>query len=176
MLYFSKLRIILVSLVSIFFIFIAASNFQNPEDSLISKKINLGLDLQGGSYLLLEIDNEPVEIKKLQNSTTKNITHMKNNLILSGLHFDLKDGHKSLVSEKMEKIFKHEEKIIRARVELEHDSKSSSHKDEFIAKGHLELKGTTITISTASDNINKSVDDLVKNSTADYVEDLACAE
>ena len=87
---------------------------------------------------------------------------MKNNLILSGLHFDLKDGHKNLVSEKMEKIFKHEEKIIRARIELEHDPKSSSHKDEFIAKGHLELKGSTITISTASDNINKSVDDLVE--------------
>jgi protein-export membrane protein SecD len=69
-LYFSKLRITLVSLVSIFFIFIAASNFQNPEDSFISKKINLGLDLQGGSYLLLEIDNEPVEIQKLQNTTT----------------------------------------------------------------------------------------------------------
>ena len=70
MLYFSKLRITLVSLVSIFFIFIAASNFQNPEDSFISKKINLGLDLQGGSYLLLEIDNGPVEIQKLQNTTT----------------------------------------------------------------------------------------------------------
>ena len=70
MLYFSKLRITLVSLVSIFFIFIAASNFQNPKESFISKKINLGLDLQGGSYLLLEIDNEPVEIQKLQNTTT----------------------------------------------------------------------------------------------------------
>ena len=70
MLYFSKLRIILVSLVSIFFIFIAASNFQNSEESFISKKINLGLDLQGGSYLLLEIDNGPVEIQKLQNTTT----------------------------------------------------------------------------------------------------------
>ncbi|MDA7831840.1 protein translocase subunit SecD [Candidatus Pelagibacter sp.] len=70
MLYFSKLRIILVSLVSLFFIFIAASNFQNSEDSFISKKINLGLDLQGGSYLLLEIDNGPVEIQKLQNTTT----------------------------------------------------------------------------------------------------------
>ncbi|MDA9065878.1 protein translocase subunit SecD [Candidatus Pelagibacter sp.] len=70
MLYFSKLRITLVSLVSIFFIFIAASNFQNSEDSFISKKINLGLDLQGGSYLLLEIDNGPVEIQKLQNTTT----------------------------------------------------------------------------------------------------------
>ena len=63
MLYFSKLRITLVSLVSIFFIFIAASNFQNPEDSFISKKINLGLDLQGGSYLLLEIDNDPLKFK-----------------------------------------------------------------------------------------------------------------
>ena len=70
MLYFSKLRISLVSLVTIFFIFIAASNFQNSEDSFISKKINLGLDLQGGSYLLLEIDNGPVEIQKLQNTTT----------------------------------------------------------------------------------------------------------
>ena len=70
MLYFSKLRITLVSLVSLFFIFITLSNFHNSEDSFISKKINLGLDLQGGSYLLLEIDNGPVEIQKLQNTTT----------------------------------------------------------------------------------------------------------
>ena len=70
MLYFSKLRITLVSLVTLFFIFIAASNFQDSENSFISKKINLGLDLQGGSYLLLEIDNGPVEIQKLQNKTT----------------------------------------------------------------------------------------------------------
>ena len=70
MLYFSKLRITLVSLVTIFFIFIASSNFQDSDNSFISKKINLGLDLQGGSYLLLEIDNGPVEIQKLQNTTT----------------------------------------------------------------------------------------------------------
>ena len=70
MLYFSKLRIILVSLVTLFFIFISLSNFQDSENSLISKRINLGLDLQGGSYLLLEIDNGPVEIQKLQNATT----------------------------------------------------------------------------------------------------------
>ena len=70
MLYFSKLRIILVSLITLFFIFISLSNFQDSENSLISKRINLGLDLQGGSYLLLEIDNGPVEIQKLQNATT----------------------------------------------------------------------------------------------------------
>ena len=62
----------------------------------------------------------------------------------------------------MEKIFKHEEKIIRARVELERSTKSSSHGNEFVAKGHLELKGGSITISSASDNIFKSIDDLVE--------------
>jgi protein-export membrane protein SecD len=80
-LYFSKLRIVLVLFVSLFFIFIAVSNFQDSENSLISKRINLGLDLQGGSYLLLEIDNKPVEIKKLQNTTTVIRNYLKNNNI-----------------------------------------------------------------------------------------------
>jgi putative sigma-54 modulation protein len=87
---------------------------------------------------------------------------MKNNLILSGLHLSLNDSHKEVVSSKMEKIFKHEEKIIRARIELVRSAKSSSHENEFVAKGHLELKGATITISAASDNIYKSIDDLVE--------------
>ena len=60
MLYFSKLRIILISLVSLFFIVITCSNLFDSNNFLFSKKINLGLDLQGGSYLLLEIDNKPV--------------------------------------------------------------------------------------------------------------------
>ena len=112
-------------------------------------------------FLVLKLERAFVSYEPSNINHIKRQTHMKNNLILSGLHFDLKDGHKTLISEKMEKIFKHEEKIIRARIELEHDSKSSSHKNEYVAKGHLELKGTTITISTASDNINKSIDDLV---------------
>ena len=70
MLYFSKLRIILVSIVTLFLVFVASSNFFDSENSLISKRINLGLDLQGGSYLLLEIDNDPIEIQKLQYTTT----------------------------------------------------------------------------------------------------------
>ena len=81
MLYFSKLRISLVSLVTILFVFIASSNFQNSDDSFISKRINLGLDLQGGSYLLLEIDNGPVEIQKLQNTTTVIRNFLKNKKI-----------------------------------------------------------------------------------------------
>ena len=70
MLYFSKLRILFVTLFSLLFILITSSNLFKFDDSFFNKKINLGLDLQGGSYLLLEIDNEPVIEQKLQNLTT----------------------------------------------------------------------------------------------------------
>ena len=43
------------------------SNFIPIENKFINKKINLGLDLKGGSYLLLEIDNNPVISQSLQN-------------------------------------------------------------------------------------------------------------
>ena len=81
MLYFSKLRIFLVISISLIFIFIASSNFLSSKNNFFDKKINLGLDLQGGSYLLLEIDNEPIEIQKLQNATTSIRNYLKNNNI-----------------------------------------------------------------------------------------------
>ena len=69
MLYFSKLRIISIFLLSLFFILFASSNLFKFTNNLLDRKINLGLDLQGGSYLLLEIDNTPVIEQKLQNLT-----------------------------------------------------------------------------------------------------------
>ena len=58
MLNFSKLRIFFVTLISLLFILIASSNLFKFSNDLLNKKINLGLDLQGVSYLLLEIDND----------------------------------------------------------------------------------------------------------------------
>jgi len=69
-LHFSKLRIFFVTIVTLIFILIASSNFIKSDNTFLNKKINLGLDLQGGSYLLLEIDNKPVELLKLQNTST----------------------------------------------------------------------------------------------------------
>jgi len=69
-LYFSKLRIVFITIFSLLFVLIASSNLFKFDDGFFNKKINLGLDLQGGSYLLLEIDNEPVIEQKLQNLTT----------------------------------------------------------------------------------------------------------
>ena len=80
MLYFSKLKIIFISIVTLFFILIASSNLFKINNNFLNKKINLGLDLQGGSYLLLEIDNAPVINQKLQNFTItlKNYLKEKN--------------------------------------------------------------------------------------------------
>ena len=69
MLYFSKLKIIFISFITLIFIFFASSNILKVDNNFFEKKINLGLDLQGGSYLLLEIDNTPVIEQKLQNLT-----------------------------------------------------------------------------------------------------------
>ena len=78
MLYFSKLRIVFITLFSLLFILIASSNLFKIDDDFFDKKINLGLDLQGGSYLLLEIDNTPVIEQKLQNLTSTIRNYFKN--------------------------------------------------------------------------------------------------
>jgi len=49
-------------------VYLTLSNFIKIENDWLDKKINLGLDLQGGSYLLLEIDNQPVITQRLQNT------------------------------------------------------------------------------------------------------------
>ena len=81
MLYFSKIKIIIISVLSLFFIILTSSNFLPSENKLLNKKINLGLDLQGGSYLLLEIDNNPVIVRNLQNSLSNIRKYFKANNI-----------------------------------------------------------------------------------------------
>jgi protein-export membrane protein SecD len=102
-LYFSKLRIILVSIVTLFLVFVASSNFFDSENSLISKRINLGLDLQGGSYLLLEIDNDPIEIQKLQYTTTFIRNYLKDKKVI---FTDLRIEDKSIFFNTTEKDIK----------------------------------------------------------------------
>jgi len=67
-LYFSKIKIILIYLIILILSFFSLLNFFDFENKYsFKKRINLGLDLQGGSYLLLEIDVSPLEEQKLQN-------------------------------------------------------------------------------------------------------------
>ena len=105
MLYFSKLRIFLVIITVIFFFFFSLSNFLNTKNILFDKKINLGLDLQGGSYLLLEIDNSPVisktlqsKILELRNFFNKNDIKIFNQEVLNNeIRFSVKNSDKDTV-------------------------------------------------------------------------------
>ncbi len=81
MLYFTKIRIFLIGLFTLIFVYLALLNFSETGNEWPNKKINLGLDLQGGSYLLLEIDNQPVIIQRLQNYLSSLRKYFKNNNI-----------------------------------------------------------------------------------------------
>jgi len=61
---FTKVKVLLIYLILALGIFFASLNIKN--NNLIDKKVNLGLDLQGGSYILLEIDTKPLINQKLQ--------------------------------------------------------------------------------------------------------------
>ena len=47
--------------------------------SYFKKKVNLGLDLQGGSYLLLEIDTKPLIKERLQDKVIEIKKFLKKN-------------------------------------------------------------------------------------------------
>ncbi len=107
MLYFSKFRIISIIFISLVFIFFASSNLLKFSNNLLDKKINLGLDLQGGSYLLLEIDNTPVIEQKLQNLSLnirnffkeKNIRIKNVKLVNQQILFSVDDEFKQIILE-----------------------------------------------------------------------------
>jgi len=61
---FTKIKVLSIYLILILTIFFASLNLKN--NNLMNKKVNLGLDLQGGSYILLEIDTDPLVNQKLQ--------------------------------------------------------------------------------------------------------------
>ena len=64
MLNFSKINTLLIYFIFFSIAIFASFNFQKGNNLFIDKKINLGLDLQGGSYLLLEINSDTLIQKK----------------------------------------------------------------------------------------------------------------
>ena len=77
-------------------------------------------------------------------------------VIVSGIHLELTPSLKTFVQEKSERLFRHQEKIIRVRVELECDPKQAvSHR--FTAKGHIQIYGPDMNASVSSDECHKAV-------------------
>ena len=82
MLYFSKLKLFIIYSIIIILSFFSFINFiDNKENFILSKKVNLGLDLQGGSYLLLEVDSNPIVNQNLQQKLLSLRKYFKENKI-----------------------------------------------------------------------------------------------
>ena len=82
MLYFSKLKLFIIYSIIIILSFFSFINFiDNKENFILSKKVNLGLDLQGGTYLLLEVDSKPIINQNLQQKLISLVKYFKKNKI-----------------------------------------------------------------------------------------------
>ncbi len=77
-------------------------------------------------------------------------------LIVSGIHLELTPSLKTFVREKADRLFRHEERIVRIRVELECDSKEEVG-TRFKAKGHIVVLGPDINASVEADECHKAV-------------------
>ena len=83
MLNFSKTKILSIYLIFLFISIFAISNFFDLNKIFFNKKVNLGLDLQGGSYLLLEVDSSSIEKKRLQSKVVPLKKNLKKALLNS---------------------------------------------------------------------------------------------
>ena len=84
----------------------------------------------------------------------------ENDIIISGQNLELTDALKQSVVNKMSKLFTHDERIIRLRIELAYKPNKSRH-NEFSAKGHVEIQGPDMVVSVESDDTYKSIDELI---------------
>ncbi len=77
-------------------------------------------------------------------------------LIVSGIHLELTPSLKTFVREKAERLFRHEERIVRLRVELECDRRQEIG-TQFKAKGHIQIQGPDLNASVEADECHKAV-------------------
>jgi len=99
---FSKINVLIIYFLFVFIAIFAFLNFQKENDQFIKKKINLGLDLQGGSYLLLEINSDSLVKEKIQSKVIPIKKLLKDNEI-SYNNFRINENNLSLEIDNIEK-------------------------------------------------------------------------
>jgi putative sigma-54 modulation protein len=81
-------------------------------------------------------------------------------IIVRGVHFNLSDALRSVAEEKADRLLRHQERIIRVRLDIEHDQ-ARDPSQAFVAKGHIEIHGPDLVARVASDEPQKSLDELI---------------
>jgi putative sigma-54 modulation protein len=77
--------------------------------------------------------------------------------LIRGIHLDLTPDLKEAIETKCARLFRHQDHIIRLRVDIELD-KTKDIEHRFVAKGHIEIGGPDILASVSSDDAYKSMD------------------
>jgi len=153
-LYFSKIKLFIIYSIIIILSFFSLVNFVSlGKDNIFSKKVNLGLDLQGGSYLLLEVDSKPIINQKLQQKVINLRKFLKENkikyknlkLMNQSINFQLLDDIK-----KFEELFLNKKNSINLyyakyrSYEMDHLVENNKIKIEYSKYGLVELKINTL--------------------------------
>ena len=80
-------------------------------------------------------------------------------LILTGIHLDLNEATKASIETKAERLFRHEPRILRLRIDVERASGGGTWM--FTAKGHIEISGPDLMASVTTEDAHKSVNLLI---------------
>ena len=81
-------------------------------------------------------------------------------IVVTGVHLDLTDALKETVRAKVERLLRHNPRIIRVLVELFY-TRCSDHRREFGAQIRLEIPGPGIVVREESEDLYKSIDILI---------------
>ena len=80
-------------------------------------------------------------------------------LLLRGIHLWLTDAMKAALETKAERLFRHEPRILRARIDVERDLRGRTR--VFRAKGRIEIAGRDLTASVTTEDAYSSINLLI---------------
>lgn len=80
-------------------------------------------------------------------------------LILRGIHLWLTDAMKAALATKATRLFRHEPRILRLRIDVEHDLRGRTR--VFTARGRVELAGPDLTASVTTDDAYVAINLLI---------------
>lgn len=100
---------------------------------------------------------DTIALARSTQTQRRNMNSQNNNeLIVSGIHLDLTPSLKTFVREKADRLFRHDERIVRIRVELECDAKEGVA-TRFKAKGRIVIQGPDMNATVQADECHKAV-------------------
>jgi putative sigma-54 modulation protein len=85
---------------------------------------------------------------------------MDSRLTVRGIHLRVTQKTKAAIVAKTERLLRHEDHIVRLRIDLEHD-KTRAPEQAFVAKGFIEIRGPDLAASVTADAALAAIDLLV---------------